>query len=126
MDGIRLAEKADPGTESSMARLSYVIGIGAGAAAFGVAALCVDQWRWDDPELRRLADRPGVVEMVCRQVGERRTEDRGQKTEGGRQAASPLVVQAEALAAYALSSAARVSEFGSRECGVSGREAVRA
>jgi hypothetical protein len=36
------------------------------------------------------------------------------------------VVEAEASAACALPSAARVSEFGSRECGVSGREAVRA
>jgi hypothetical protein len=99
-----------------MVRLLYILGLSAVAAGCAVLAVCVDQWRRDDPGLGPPVADPGVLEMFRARAG-------GQGADDGGRTASPLVVQA--FVACVLSSAARVSEFGSGECGVSGWEVVR-
>jgi hypothetical protein len=76
-----------------MVRLLYILGLSAVAAACGVFSRSVELWGRGDPELDRLAERPGVVEAFRQRQGEQTVGDGGQ-------AASPLVAQAEAFAAY--------------------------
>lgn len=76
-----------------MVRLFYILGLSAVAAACGVFARTVEQWNRSDPELDRVAQRPGVVEAF-------RARQASRTPDGGEPASSPLVVQADAFARY--------------------------